>query len=142
MLGSQVWNETTDGGDSNLANSVMIMTHSLKLSLQLINFVNQVLSACQVYPAICHGKAAWATHAFRYTWHLSSLQLPAGIVLSIGAAIVAYISCEAAQRLKLADSAKLFALTFLLVTFGAQDGVSKLPASPCCATQLVHSHLC
>lgn len=49
-----------------------------------------------------------------------------GIVLSIGAAIVAYISCEAAQRLKLADSAKLFALTFLLVTFGAQDGVSAL----------------
>lgn len=49
-----------------------------------------------------------------------------GIVLSFGAAAVAYISCEAAQRLKLADSAKLFALTFLLVTFGAQDGVSAL----------------
>ena len=46
-------------------------------------------------------------------------------MLSVGAAIVAYISCEAAQRLKLADSAKLFALTFLLVTFGAQDGISE-----------------
>lgn len=49
----------------------------------------------------------------------------AGIILSVGAAAVAYISCEAAQRLKLADSAKLFALTFLLVTFGAHDGISK-----------------
>ncbi len=67
-------------------------------------------------------------------------KFPAGIVLSIGAAVVAYISCEAAQRLKLADSAKLFALTFLLVTFGAQDGVSNLfPALPCCVTQLVRS---
>ena len=54
-----------------------------------------------------------------------SVAVSAGIVLSVGAAIVAYISCEAAQRLKLADSAKLFALTFLLVTFGAQDGISK-----------------
>lgn len=45
--------------------------------------------------------------------------------MSVGAAAVAYISCEAAQRLKLADSAKLFALTFLLVTFGAHDGISK-----------------
>ena len=51
--------------------------------------------------------------------------MDAGIVLSLGAAAVAYISCEAAERLKLADSAKLFALTFLLVTFGAQDGISK-----------------
>ena len=50
----------------------------------------------------------------------------AGIVLSIGAAVVAYISCEAAERLKLADSAKLFALTFLLVTFGAHDPTSRL----------------
>ncbi len=56
----------------------------------------------------------------------------AGIVLSFGAAIVAYISCEAAQRFQLADSAKLFALTFLLVTFGAQDGVSKLLSAVLC----------
>ena len=52
----------------------------------------------------------------------------AGIVLSCGAAVIAYLSCEAAQRFKLADSAKLFALTFLLVTFGAQDGKS-IPAT-------------
>ena len=52
--------------------------------------------------------------------------MAAGIVLSVAAAAVAYISCEAAQRLKLADSAKLFALTFLLVTFGARDGISEL----------------
>ncbi|KAL3144934.1 hypothetical protein ABBQ32_003441 [Trebouxia sp. C0010 RCD-2024] len=49
-----------------------------------------------------------------------------GIILSLGAAVVAYISCEAAERLKLADSAKLFALTFLLVTFGAHDRTSAL----------------
>lgn len=57
----------------------------------------------------------------------------AGIVLSIGAAVVAYISCEAAERLKLADSAKLFALTFLLVTFGAHDPTSML----CCAVLML-----
>ena len=52
-------------------------------------------------------------------------------MLSVGAAAVAYISCEAAQRLKLADSAKLFALTFLLVTFGAQDGISTANTPKC-----------
>lgn len=56
----------------------------------------------------------------------------AGIYLSFGAAAIAYISCEAAERLKLADSAKLFALTFLLVTFGAHDRISMLYcATPC-----------
>lgn len=50
----------------------------------------------------------------------------AGVYLSFGAAAIAYISCEAAERLKLADSAKLFALTFLLVTFGAHDRTSML----------------
>jgi len=107
------------------------------------HFCQLTLIEHKLSSAICNGRNAWAKHVCVHTRYLSYSQLPAGIVLSIGAAIVAYISCEAAQRLKLADSAKLFALTFLLVTFGAQDGVSKLlPAPPCCAAQLVHPRLC
>ena len=52
--------------------------------------------------------------------------------------MVAYISCEAAERLKLADSAKLFALTFLLVTFGAHDPTSKLCCAGVCYAVLCH----
>ena len=66
----------------------------------------------------------------------------AGIVLSIGAAVVAYISCEAAERLKLADSAKLFALTFLLVTFGAHDPTSRLGCAVLCCAVLCCAEVC
>ena len=107
------------------------------------HFCQLTLIEYKLSSAVCNGSNAWAKHGCGHTRYLSYSQLPAGIVLSIGAAIVAYISCEAAQRLKLADSAKLFALTFLLVTFGAQDGVSKLlPALRCCANQLFQSYRC
>ena len=66
----------------------------------------------------------------------------AGIILSIGAAVVAYISCEAAERLKLADSAKLFALTFLLVTFGAHDSTSRLCCAVLCWGVLCYAMYC
>ena len=83
-------------------------------------------------------------HKLNNAVQLNCLQPSVGIVLSFGAAAVAYISCEAAQRLKLADSAKLFALTFLLVTFGAQDGTSKHLLLPtlCCSSWLSVMHAC
>lgn len=83
-------------------------------------------------------------HTLNNTVQLNSSQSSVGIVLSFGAAAVAYISCEAAQRLKLADSAKLFALTFLLVTFGAQDGASKQLSLPTlrCLSWLIVMHAC
>lgn len=56
--------------------------------------------------------------------------------------MVAYISCEAAERLKLADSAKLFALTFLLVTFGAHDPTSKLCSAALGCAMLCYIMLC
>ena len=101
MLGSRFWNETTDGEVPCPPNAHRIFQQCVRHPLILPISTIQCCIGSNIGAKLC-----------------------AGIVLSVGAAAVAYISCEAAQRLKLADRAKLFALTFLLVTFGAQDGIS------------------
>lgn len=45
-----------------------------------------------------------------------------GVVLSITASVVAFLGVVVGARLGLDLSARLFTITFLLVTFGAQEG--------------------
>ncbi len=60
-------------------------------------------------------------------WTATYTQRDDGVVLSVLAFMAAFFGVWAGSKLKLDYSAKLFTMTFLLVTFGAAQDNSALP---------------